>query len=423
MVYEFKFPDVGEGIAEGEIVRWHIKPKDVIKEDQLIVEVQTDKAVVEISSPVGGKVANLHYGEGESLEVGSVMVSIETSNHDEKPSNSEISAELNQAEKPQKLTETAAPAQTIPKEGGYKGKHLPLAVPSVRKLARELKADLTLITGTGRGGRITEQDVRAFVENSQNEDEIKPAVVSEPIQPAWKSNDERDERVPLRGIRKQIAQNMMKSTSLAALSTVLDDANISELISLKKKMSEKAAARGAKLTYLPFIIKAVVTALQDFPYLNSTIDTEAQEIVLKKRLNIGIAVDTPGGLMVPVIKHANTKSIIQLAKEITALTEKARNNQLKLGDMQDGTFTISNIGATKSVKYGTPIVNYPEVAILGINKIQKKPVVVDDQIVIGDVVGIGLAFDHQVIDGVMAANFLQRVIDYLEQPDLFLLEI
>ncbi|PLT35439.1 dihydrolipoamide acetyltransferase family protein [Bacillus sp. V5-8f] len=423
MLYEFKFPDVGEGIAEGEIVKWHAQPNDVIVEDQLIVEVQTDKAIVEISSPVGGKIEKLHGDEGENIEVGSILVSIETNKSTKSEPPKESSEKNNYISKTSSEISTSMSVETSSAQKRKPGKYLPIAVPSVRKLARELKVDLTMVTGTGKGGRITEQDVRSFLDNSQSRQLQETTINIENPQSLGEEQFELDERVPLKGIRKQIAQNMMKSTSLAALSTVMDDANITELISLKEKMAEKAMKRGVKLTYLPYIIKAVVTALQEYPYLNSTIDLETQEIILKKRYNIGVAVDTPSGLMVPVIKQADKKSIRRLAKEIVSLSEKARNNKLKLEDMQDGTFTISNIGATRSVKYGTPIVNHPEVAILGVNKIHKKPVIVNNEIAIGDVVGLSLAFDHQVIDGVLAANFLKRVIEFLEQPDLFLLEI
>ncbi len=421
MLYEFKFPDVGEGIHEGEIVKWHVKPNDVITEDQLLAEVQTDKAIVEISSPVAGVVVNLSYGEGDKVNVGSVWVIIETNKSNEQAADKETPTEQRQPD-PSPSPATTAQQQKVTES---KHKYLPLAVPTVRRLARELNVDLTKVKGSGKGGRITEQDVRAFLHGEKNEETIENIQPDRLVTPSQivETNPGVDERIPLRGIRKQIAQNMMKSISMSAQSTVMDEVNLTALVALKEKMAEKARDKGVKLTYLPFIIKATIHALQEFPYLNATLDMETQEIVLKKNYNIGIAVDTEAGLMVPVIKQANTKSLLRLAEEMSLLTEKARSNKLQLANMKEGTFTISNIGSTRAVQFGTPILNYPEVAILGINKIQKKPIVVEDQIVIAQVMGIGLTFDHQVIDGVMAANFLKKIIELLEQPDYLFLTL
>ncbi|WP_017728862.1 dihydrolipoamide acetyltransferase family protein [Halalkalibacterium ligniniphilum] len=424
MVYEFKLPDVGEGIAEGEIVKWFIKPGDVIKEDQIIVEVQNDKAVVEISSPVAGEVAALHYEEGDTAEVGSVIVSIKTSDLGKAASEKakpQKTAKVAEAEKTQSVTDTSALTQV---QGGSKRKYLPLAVPSVRRIARELNVDLTLIKkGTGKGDRITEEDVRAFLKGTYQAEKAESNAGTERNPSPVVANDETDERVPLKGIRKQIAQNMMKSLSSSAQSTVMDEVNVTALVSLRKKINEDGRDKGVKLTYLPFIIKATVRALQEFPYLNAALDMDAQEIVLKKAYNIGIAVDTTAGLMVPVVKRANAKNLLQLSEEMSELSEKARASKLQMGEMQGGTFTISNIGSTRAVQFGTPILNHPEVAILGINKIQKKPIVANDEITIGYVMSIGLTFDHQVIDGVMAANFLKRIMELLEKPHLLFLEL
>lgn len=423
MLYEFKFPDVGEGIAEGEIVMWHIHPNEVIKEDQLIVEVQTDKAVVEISSPVGGKVENLHFEEGDSVEVGSVIVSIETSDSGKASLEKDEFTESQESAKTQEIFETPAPFEAPAQEKGTKGKYLPLAVPSVRRLARELNVDLHKVKGSGKDGRITDQDVRNLLGNEQKEDKRESPSINNSIQQASVEIHGVDERVPLQGIRKKIAQSMMKSISSSAQCTVMDEVNLIELVSLKMKMAEDTKEKGIKLTFTPFIVRAVTLALQEFPYLNASLDVEAQEIVLKKDYNIGIAVDTPAGLVVPVIKQAHKKSLSKLAGELNLLTAKARDSKLQLDDFKEGTFTISNIGSTRAVQFGTPILNYPEVAILGINKIHKKPIIVEDQIVIGHVMGIGLTFDHQVIDGAMAANFLKRIMELLEKPHLLFLDL
>jgi pyruvate dehydrogenase E2 component (dihydrolipoamide acetyltransferase) len=291
-----------------------------------------------------------------------------------------------------------------------------MATPAVRKLARELKVDLGTWTGAGPNGRITKEDVQKASEKVEE----KPPTV------AVKAARKYDmygyvERVPLRGMRKTIARAMAKSKATAAHVTAMDEADITALVELRQKEKEKAAKRGIRLTYIPFVIKAVVAALEEHPHLNASLDDESGEIILKRYFNVGLAVDTPDGLMVPVVKNAKEKSIFKLAEELVELSEKARSRTIDLADLKGGTFTITNYGSVGGT-YGSPIINWPEVAILGLGKIMDKPVVIDGQIEIRKVLYLSLSFDHRVIDGAEAARFMNTVIDHLEDPDLILLE-
>ncbi len=283
------------------------------------------------------------------------------------------------------------------------------AIPSVRTLAKELQVDLTKVKGSGPGGRITKEDVETAARKA-------PAM-------AGRATDLYGpvEKVPLRGMRRTIAKHMVEASKRVADVTILEDADITDLAKVRAKERKLAEQKGVKLTYLPFVIKAVTPALKAHPYLNSTLDDEVEQIILKKYYNIGIAVDTPEGLMVFAISEADQKTILDLAGEIGDLAEKARSRKIDLAKLKGSTFTVTNYGVI-GASYGTPIINYPEVAILGIGKIEDKPVVKSGKIVIRRIMPLSLVFDHRVIDGVEAARFLNEVIRYLEDPDLMLLE-
>jgi pyruvate dehydrogenase E2 component (dihydrolipoamide acetyltransferase) len=281
-----------------------------------------------------------------------------------------------------------------------------------RKLARDLDVDLAAVRGTGPSGRITEADVRGFKQSGG-----RPAFVTITVP----SGAGAEERIPLRGIRRKVAEHMVKSRDTAAQVTHVDEVDVTEVVQLREKAKLSAEKRGVRVTYLPFIIKALIPALKQFPYLNASLDDERGEIVLKKYYNIGIATDTEQGLVVPVVKDAGHKSITQLAEEIDKLGEKARAGQLSLEEIQGSTFTITNVGGIGGV-FATPIISYPEVAILGVHKITKRPVVKDNQIVIRDVTYLSVSFDHRVLDGAMAARFMNAIKQYLEDPKLLLLE-
>ena len=396
MLCEFKFPDVGEGIAEGEIVRWLVKEGDSVKEDQDLLEVETDKALLTLNSPYTGKVTQLHGKEGEIIKVGDVLTTIEaggeqaTALEAEKKDSGTVVGTLGDNE----VVEVVRPVQ---------------ATPAVRALAKQIQIDLASVKGTGPGGRITKEDVETVA--------AKTAPQAGAEADAYGSV----EKIPLRGIRRTVAKRMAEASKRVAEVTIWEDADITELEQVRAKERKVAEEKGVKLTYLPFLIKAVLPALKVHPYFNASLDEAAEAIILKKYFNVGIAVDTPDGLIVFVIKDADKKNILDLAKETATLAEKARHRKIDLHELKGSTFTITNYGVV-GASYGTPIINYPEVAILGLGKIEDRPVVRNGQIAIRKIMPLSLAFDHRVIDGVEAGRFLGVVIQHLEDPNLMLIE-
>jgi len=396
MLCEFKFPDVGEGIAEGEIVRWLVKEGDSVKEDQDLLEVETDKALLTLNSPYTGKVTQLHGKEGEIIKVGDVLTTIEaggeqaTALEAEKKDSGTVVGTLGDNE----VVEVVRPVQ---------------ATPAVRALAKQMQIDLASVKGTGPGGRITKEDVETVA--------AKTAPQAGAEADAYGSV----EKIPLRGIRRTVAKRMAEASKRVAEVTIWEDADITELEQVRAKERKVAEEKGVKLTYLPFLIKAVLPALKVHPYFNASLDEAAEAIILKKYFNVGIAVDTPDGLIVFVIKDADRKNILDLAKETATLAEKARHRKIDLHELKGSTFTITNYGVV-GASYGTPIINYPEVAILGLGKIEDRPVVRNGQIAIRKIMPLSLAFDHRVIDGVEAGRFLGVVIQHLEDPNLMLIE-
>jgi pyruvate dehydrogenase E2 component (dihydrolipoamide acetyltransferase) len=416
MPYEFKFPDIGEGLTEGEIVRWLVKEGDEIKEGQPLVEVETDKALAEIPSPKTGVILKILAKEKEIVKVGQVIVIFGEKGETlaappPKPSVGVV-GELEEA--PEEAPSAAVKA--VPVQPAFVSDHA-LAAPAVRALARELGVDINRVKGTGPEGRVLEKDIR----------QAKEAVTKPPVEvKEVKKVKKYDlygyvDRIPLRGVRRSIAKAMVKSKYTAPHVTAMDEADVTELWQLREKEKKVAEKKGIKLTILPFIIKAVIAGLTEHPYLNATLDDDNEEIILKKYYNIGVATDTPEGLMVPVVKNAKDKSIFQLSEELTRLAEKARNRTIDLADLKGGTFTISNYGALGGI-YGTPIINHPEVAILGVGKIKEMPVVRDGKIGVRKILYLALSFDHRVVDGAEAARFLNTVIARLEDPSLILME-
>ncbi len=427
MAYEFKLPDLGEGLTEGEIVEWLVKEGDSIEESQVFVKVETDKAVLEIPSPRKGMVLQIGAAAGDTVQVGQVILVIGEEGEKAKPVAKPKEAEERPSvgvvgvleEAPEEVEEKKgkAPAEAVPAPPGKRVEVF--AMPAVRRLAREFNVDLTTIKGSGPQGRITKEDVQKAGEK----EEEKPPEKAEAVKTARKYDMYGYvERVALRGMRKTIARAMVKSKYTAPHVTTNDDADVTRLVALRQKEKGKAAEKGIHLTFLPFVIKAVVSGLEEHPYVNASLDDETEEIILKKYFNIGVAVDTKDGLMVPVVKNAKEKSILQLADELTTLSEKARSRSIDLADLKGGTFTITNYGTVGGI-YGSPIINYPEVAILGLGKLQDKPMVVEGKIEVRKVLPLSLSFDHRVVDGAEAARFLNTVIDHLEDPDLILLEV
>ncbi|NWF93727.1 MAG: 2-oxo acid dehydrogenase subunit E2 [Syntrophaceae bacterium] len=416
MAFEFKFPDIGEGLTEGEIVRWLVKEGDEVKEGQPLVEVETDKALAEIPSPRTGVILKILAPEKEIVKVGQVIVIFGEKGESlavpsPRPSVGVV-GELEEA--PEEAP--ALKARPEPVRLALVSEHA-LATPAVRALAKELGVDINRVKGSGPEGRVLEKDVRLVVEGKE-----KP-VEQVKVPRKVKKYDMYGyiEHIPLRGVRRSIAKAMVKSKYTAPHVTAMDEADVTELWKIREKEKTVAEKKGIRLTILPFIAKAVIAGLIEHPYLNASLDDENEEIILKKYYNIGFATDTPEGLMVPVIKNAKDKSILQLAEELTQLAEKARNRTIDLADLKGGTFTITNYGALGGI-YGTPIINYPEVAILGVGKIKDTPVVREGKIEIRKILPLALSFDHRVVDGGEATRFLNTVIARLEDPDLILLE-
>jgi pyruvate dehydrogenase E2 component (dihydrolipoamide acetyltransferase) len=398
MEFTLKLPDIGEGVAEGEILKWLVKEGETVKEDQSLVEVMTDKVNVQIPSPKDGTVARILVKEGEIVEVGRGILVIEIAGPAQAPS---TEAEVRPQPAVSPAGETMRPS-TSPEQV--------LAAPATRKLARELGVDITRVRGTGPNGRVTDDDVRGGPSSISQDRKSTPAA------------SDAEERIPLRGVRKIIAERLVRSLQATAQLTLVDEVDMTELVLLREAFKGSASKRGVKLTFLPLVIKAVIPALKEFPYVNSTLDESKGEIVLKKHYNLGIATDTPDGLMVPVVKDADRKDIFELSAEIEAIAGKARTGELGLGEVQGSTFTITNLGSIGGL-FATPIVNYPEVAILGLHRISKRPVVRDGRVEVRDMMYLSLSFDHRVMDGAYGAKFMNRIIDIIQDPKKILSEI
>ena len=408
MTYSLKLPDIGEGVAEGEILKWMAKEGDQIKEDQPIVEVMTDKVNVQIPAPRSGRVAQILVKEGDVAKVGQTIMVIDDGSGGGPPQAPAQASAPTQAAGP-----ASAHVQQPSPPGGV------LATPATRKLAREMGVDISSVRGTGQQGRVTDDDVR----KSASSPKSGPATVAvQTARPVLPKGGPLEELVPLRGIRKTISERMLKSLQTTAQVTHVDEADMTELVLLREAFKGSAEKRGVRLTYLPFMIKALIPALKEFPYVNSSLDEQNGNIVLKKYYNIGIATDTEQGLVVPVVKDADMKDIFELAAEIERLADKARRGQLSLDEVRGSTFTITNVGAIGGL-FATPIVNIPEVAILGLHKITKRPVVRDGKVEVRDTTYLSLSFDHRVVDGAYAARFTSKVIDTIQDTKKLLAEV
>jgi pyruvate dehydrogenase E2 component (dihydrolipoamide acetyltransferase) len=394
---EFKFPDVGEGIVEGEIVRWLVAVGDTVREHQPLVEMETDKAVVELPSPRSGVIRELRGAVGDTVAVGAVLAVIEevaeetavaATKEQARPAAVGVVGELEEA------PESEPPATS--------GEVVPPALPMDRKLAADLGIDLAAVRGSGPGGRVTEADIRAA--GAPAEKAPAPA-----------------ERLPLKGVRKAMARTMTVSARSAVHVTIMERADALALRELRQRERALAEGKGVRLTYLPFIVKALTLALERFPLLNSSFDEENAEIVLHRGHHIGFAVDTPEGLLVPVVRDVRRKSILELAAALQELSERARQRKIQPAELKGGTFTVSNYGAIGGL-WGTPIINPPQSAILGVGRIEEAAVVRGGEVVARPVVPLSLTFDHRIIDGATAQRFLNALVEHIENPDLILLE-
>lgn len=430
MEYAFKLPDIGEGIAEGEIVKWLVSPGQEVAEDDIIAEVQTDKAVVEIPSPVNGVVLELKYKEGEVVPVGEVFIIFRVADSEQPDPAPQTANEPEQENVQFQIAEQALENQE-PVKAATVHRTPVLATPAVRKKARQMGIDITKVQGTGRHGQVTAQDLENYLAAQKaaaprGPDKDAPAA-EEPEVPAPKAAASTpsaiEERVPLRGIRRTIAQNMVKSKYTAPHVTMMDEAEVSRLVELRQRLKEKARERGIKLTYLPFVVKALVAAAKQFPALNATLDDEAQEIVYKYSYHVGIATATERGLMVPVIHDADRKSLWQIAAELQELSDLARAGRLTLSHLQGGTISISNIGNIGGTFF-TPVINHPEVAILGVGRIMEKPIVTSNRtLAVGTVLPLSLSFDHRVLDGEEVQQAINLLKKLLSNPDELLMEV
>jgi pyruvate dehydrogenase E2 component (dihydrolipoamide acetyltransferase) len=396
MTIELKLPDVGEGIAEGEVVRWLVAEGAQVKEDDPLVEILTDKANVEIPSPVAGTVVKILAQPGQVVKVGESLALIE-------PAAGQAAAVRHVAISSDRPTTTPREAMdpgqgSPPKSAGVPGGDV-LATPVVRKLAKDLGVELGKVPGSGPGGRITEEDVRRA-----------PAPEAPKGTPA---ESPAEERIPFRGRRRMIARKMVQAKTRVPHALLVDEADVSGLLAERAKLREMGEREGVRITILPFLMKAVAGALQRHPALNASLDEAREEIVLKKSFDIGMAVDTGDGLVVPVVRNADAKSVIELAREIERLSEAARGGTLAPSDLSGGTFTVTSVGSIGGL-FSYPVINFPEAAILAAHKIVTRPVVRDGEIVPRDMMYLSLSFDHRIVDGGAATRFLNEIVRRIE---------
>lgn len=427
MPYLFKFPDIGEGLDEGTIQEWYVKEGSPIKKGDPIVNIETDKVTTDIPSPVTGIIKKTHGQEGEVIKVGDVLVEIQTDEEEQEHAPQPVQSE-NEYQESVSVVGTfddAGNEFVVPpsKEGLSAEEDRDeqpdhddkiRATPVARKIAREKNVNLDKIKGTGLGGRIRKEDVFESAGNQEGEWSPLSLEIKE-------SNGSMIEYETLSQIRKVIAKNMVESKHNAAHMSLFDEVEISELMRVRSQFKQQYEKQGLKLTYLSFVIKATSIALKRNRVLNVELDTQNNRLIYKKYYNIGIAVDTPKGLMVPVIKNVERLTIQQIAAELMDISLKARKNQLSLEDMKDGTFTITNYGNIGG-QFAVPIINYPEVGILGVGRLNQKPIVQDGQVTVGNMLPLSLSVDHRVVDGAEVAHFMNNMMELLREPVSLMME-
>ncbi|MFJ7932999.1 dihydrolipoamide acetyltransferase family protein [Sporosarcina sp. NPDC096371] len=443
MAFEFRLPDIGEGIHEGEIVKWFVAKGDKINEDDTLLEIQNDKSVVEIPSPVTGTVNEIFVTEGTVSIVGDLLITFDAPGYEnvggeqqaETEAQVQATAEAGQSiVKEEAPKETGAPVANVQAQVDVDPNRRIIAMPSVRKIAREQGVDIRLVAGTGKNGRVLKEDIQTFLNGGQAQVETATPAVSQEIEqtdsavqetpaqaPVYLEGDFPETREKMSGIRKAIAKAMVHSKQTAPHVTLIDEVDVTELVAHRKKFKDIAAERDIKLTYLPYVVKALVSTLREFPALNTSLDDATQEIIQKHYYNIGIAADTERGLLVPVIKHADRKSVFAISDEINSLAVKARDGKLSAAEMKGASCSITNIGSAGG-QWFTPIINHPEVAILGIGRIAEKPIVKNGEIVAAPMLALSLVFDHRVIDGATGQQALNHLKKLLGNPELLLME-
>jgi pyruvate dehydrogenase E2 component (dihydrolipoamide acetyltransferase) len=444
MPYQLELPDIGEGVVEAEVQQWFVAPGDEVHEDQPLVEVMTDKATVVIPSPRSGRVLRLFWKVGDIARVHAPLVELDTGT--DEPSAEARPAARAGPRQAERRTEAAEAA------GGRKA----LATPAVRAMAREMGVAIDGVSGTGPGGRVTKDDLAAARGKRNGHAHLRatptatatptptptststststatptstptatpsPRPSPPPARGRGSGGDAEDERIPLRGLRKRMAENMARSKRTAAHFTFVEQCDVSELVRVKERLAEAARAEGAKMTFLPFVLKAAVAALAKHPRLNATMDEERAELVVHRRYDLGVAAATDAGLVVPVVRGVDRLSLLDLAREIERLASATRSGQIRPEDMGRSTFTVTSLGALGGL-FATPVLNHPEVAILGIHRIRPTPVVRGGEVAIRDVMHVSVTSDHRVVDGQEAAAFAYEVIRHLESPDLLFMRM
>jgi pyruvate dehydrogenase E2 component (dihydrolipoamide acetyltransferase) len=409
---EFKLPDVGEGIHEAEVLRWMVKPGDQVKLDQPMVEIQTDKSVAEIGAPVSGRVTEIRAQPGAIAHVGDVLILLE----------------------PQGAAPKDAPGGASSGVVSSASPRRALAAPAARKMAFEMGIDIDQVPGTGPGGRVTMEDVRSFAARAKAAPvpavaatngataPVPAAAPSVPALPAALAEPGGEQREPLAGLRRRIAERMELAWRTIPHATAFGEADGAALMALREELKPQAEKQGIHLTYLPLLVKIVVQALKEFPIFNASLDEERREIIYKRFYHIGLATDTPDGLLISVVRDADRRTLLDLAREINRLVEAGRNRKLTLQESTGSTFTLNNVGSFGgSGSMGVPIINPPEAAILAVGALRERPVAQQGQIIARPTLPLSLSFDHRLIDGAGSSAFLARFQELVEHPSLLLL--
>jgi pyruvate dehydrogenase E2 component (dihydrolipoamide acetyltransferase) len=439
-MYDFKFTDIGEGLHEGQILKWFFKVGDKVKDGDVLCVVETDKVNAEIPSPVTGIITKLGAAVGQTIHVGETLVQIDESGKAAAPVATAPKADVKkEAAKPEVKKEAAEEKGAAvvgevvvsndviasSNEGFERSEKVTvstgkvLATPVARKMAADLKVVLSSLKGTGEHGRIMKADIQAAAKSGQGTTVASATTQTSTFafqasaMPALPKDGVK--RVKISKLRQAIVKAMNTANQVIPSTTLMDEIDVTKLVEFRKSQKAKLEEKGIKLTYLPFIVKAVTMAIKDYPIFNASFDHDTEEVVYKDFINIGVAVDTPDGLIVPNVKNADQKSIVTLAKEIETLGAATRARTVKLEELQNGTFSITNYGTT-GIKLGTPVIKHPELAILGVGSIYRKPVVEGDQIVIRDVLPLSLSIDHRVIDGADGGRFLLKLKELLSDP-------
>jgi pyruvate dehydrogenase E2 component (dihydrolipoyllysine-residue acetyltransferase) len=432
---EFKLPDLGEGMQEAEVVEWLVKPGDTLKLDQTMVKVETDKAVVEIPSPIAGRVAEIRVQDGQVAKVGDVLVVFENA----------ASASGGSSTPSQSFTSAPATSQSVSAPTPSSLAQIPttkqrvLAAPAVRKFAFELGIDLEQVTPSNPNGRVSIEDVRSYAEQDRTSS-VLPTSTSVPVvgeeigQPVSQAlptiiqkieqpvTPVQDERQPLKGLRKRIAENMERSWRTIPHATAFDEVDGAALAALRETLKPIAEKRGVRLTYIPLLIKLLIPLLKEFPVFNASLDEELREIIYKRSYHIGVATASPEGLLVPVLRNADRLTLLEIANSLEQLIQGAKKRTLSLSEVSGSTFTLNNVGSFGG-STGTPIINYPEVAILAVGRLQDKAIVQQGTVIVRPMMPLALSFDHRLIDGAMAGAFLARFKELVENPQQLMLDM